>query len=161
MNHPEKELRQDLLRALGNLWLCQQHEDRNAPNIPDLSYSARGVNGWIELKTGKANSRGHIDLRHLTAGQCTWLLAHWDHAPYTWLFLRILPPKPNMPALHCLVPGNETLGLYGMVPLSTILHVTRGTWAQNVEWGKLLDLLTGREPRPRTSLPGERAVDPV
>ena len=35
---------------MGTRWDVQSHEDRYSSGIPDLSYGARGVNGWIELK---------------------------------------------------------------------------------------------------------------
>lgn len=46
----ENTFKKYLMRKMGTSWDAQSHEDKYSLGIPDLSFGARGVNGWIELK---------------------------------------------------------------------------------------------------------------
>lgn len=61
----------DNLESLG--WVMQVHDDKVRRFIPDLSFAANGVDGWIEVKWLKQIPKtiGHID--HFTRGQEDWL----------------------------------------------------------------------------------------
>lgn len=60
------------LRALG--WSIQWHEDKYANYIPDVSFGAHGIDGWIEVKFRREPPKtlGHIS--HYTIGQEDWLI---------------------------------------------------------------------------------------
>lgn len=63
-----------LLTALHSRgWKTQVHDDKCCPFIPDLSFAAHGVDGWIEVKwlNKLPKTMGHI--RHFTFGQEQWL----------------------------------------------------------------------------------------
>lgn len=48
---PEQKLWKSLKRAMRKSgWDATRHEDVCSPGVPDVSWGARGVNGWIELK---------------------------------------------------------------------------------------------------------------
>ena len=66
----------DGLEAKG--WVIQVHSDENCRYIPDLSFSANGVGGWIEVKycPKPPETLGHI--RHYTKGQELWLRKHGE-----------------------------------------------------------------------------------
>ena len=43
-----------LREKIGPRWDCTRHEDKVNLGIPDVSWGAKGVNGWIELKAKEA-----------------------------------------------------------------------------------------------------------
>lgn len=50
MARRENTFKKYLMSIMGTLWDAQSHEDMYSEGIPDLSFGAKGVNGWIELK---------------------------------------------------------------------------------------------------------------
>lgn len=75
---PERAFRVYLEKVMGNRWDVQGHEDIYVSGIPDLSYGAKKVNGWIELKhipTWGAREKGWAKPRHFTDLQVNWLLS--------------------------------------------------------------------------------------
>ena len=72
----ERTFKEYLVRIMGTRWDVQSHEDRYSDSIPDLSYAANGVNGWIELKQIKNWPKKDDTLvkpDHYTAGQVSWI----------------------------------------------------------------------------------------
>jgi len=69
--------------------ICQRHEDRLSPDIPDVSCTRRsdGVNGWVELKTIEKWSGKTTKLRHLRPGQVNWLKTRGDVGAEVYLLL--------------------------------------------------------------------------
>jgi len=64
------------MKIMGTRWDAQSIEDRYSTGVPDLSYGAGGLNGWIELKQIKAwAKRNDTPMRpeHYTAEQVNWL----------------------------------------------------------------------------------------
>lgn len=69
-----------LRERLRGHWVAQRHEEKFGADVPDVSYSARGTDGWLELKSFRAwpvritsklkTARGGCGL---TAGQVAWL----------------------------------------------------------------------------------------
>lgn len=49
------------------------HNDALVRYIPDLSFSGRGVDGWVEIKYCAKPPRMLSSIKHLTAGQIDWL----------------------------------------------------------------------------------------
>lgn len=60
------------LRARG--FDVQEHEDRDQPDIPDLSFAIFGLDGWIELKNLKRAPR-KFAIDNFTSGQRNWLIS--------------------------------------------------------------------------------------
>jgi hypothetical protein len=50
MSRAENSFKKYLMGIMGTRWDAQSHEDKYSSGIPDLSYGANGINGWIELK---------------------------------------------------------------------------------------------------------------
>tara|TARA_R110000744_G_scaffold352095_3_gene458138 strand:+ start:3271 stop:3690 length:420 start_codon:yes stop_codon:yes gene_type:complete len=46
----ENTFKKYLMEKMGTRWAAQSHEDQYSEGIPDVSFGADGVNGWIELK---------------------------------------------------------------------------------------------------------------
>jgi hypothetical protein len=76
----------------------QRHEDIAGVGIPDVSYGARGVNGWIEDKYAKGwhKVRKYRPLEGAQAvtvrwrpGQREWLRRRGELGGRCWLFLRV------------------------------------------------------------------------
>lgn len=73
MNEQEyKKLVMGILRAKG--WKMQEHEDAYRNFIPDVSFGALGVDGWIEFKYTPHPHKTLGCIRHYTKGQENWLI---------------------------------------------------------------------------------------
>lgn len=55
-------------------WSVQMHEDKLSNFIPDLSFGANFVDGWIEVKWQDRAPKTLHDIKHFTAGQEDWLI---------------------------------------------------------------------------------------
>ncbi len=60
------------LEALG--WKTQNQEHESARYVPDVSFSANGVDGWIEVKYVKTLPKSLSSIRHYSKGQEKWLI---------------------------------------------------------------------------------------
>lgn len=81
-----------LKKAMGSRWHAQRHEDVLAQGIPDVSYGASGVQGWIELKCLEAwpvRPDTVVKIDHLTQEQRAWLYLRGKAGGRTWLLLRV------------------------------------------------------------------------
>lgn len=69
------------------LWHVQRHEDKYSVGIPDISYGAEGINGWIELKA--YNKWPTSSLPHFTAKQANWLTNRGERGGHCFILIRI------------------------------------------------------------------------
>jgi len=98
-------------------WAIQVHSDENCRYIPDLSFSANGIGGWIEVKycPQRPKTLGHI--KHYTKGQELWLRMHgekgtghcyvlvgtpWEHFLVRWDALKLARTTPFLSLLSLL-----------------------------------------------------------
>lgn len=83
-----KELiRSEILKAGGHV---QNHEDKNAVGIPDISYGINDINGWIEAKyIKKWPISGIVKCDHLTPQQKNWLSARGMTGGHCYLILQV------------------------------------------------------------------------
>ncbi len=82
---------QNLRDWIGGLWDAQRHEEKFASGIPDVSFGAAGVGGWIELKVlpkWPALDKP-VKIEHLTPQQKNWLWLRGNAAGRCWLLLKI------------------------------------------------------------------------
>ncbi len=87
MNKPERAFWKWLDSATTGLWHCQRHEDKYSVGIPDISYGAGGVNGWIELK---AYDKWPVKtLSHFTSKQANWLTNRGERGGHCFIIIRI------------------------------------------------------------------------
>jgi len=84
---PEKRFWTWLDGATTGLWDVQRHEDKYSVGIPDLSYGANGVNGWIELKAYDEWPTGTIS--HYTPKQAAWLTNRGMMGGHCYILVRI------------------------------------------------------------------------
>jgi hypothetical protein len=97
------------MRELG--WQVQEHHDRVASHVPDLSFSAEALNGWAEIKLYKKKRlSNNFKAVGLTAGQRKFLLST---AQPSWLIIghlndRIQPGGGMM--MHFIIPASEFRG---------------------------------------------------
>ena len=99
----ESKLFKKLKRHTGKGFHWQRHEDKLTPGIPDCSYGAGGIGGWVELKTYdsypknpkdpvnmpdiKPEQRNWMFKRGATQGRCFWLIEikkDWYLIGYEW-----------------------------------------------------------------------------
>jgi hypothetical protein len=66
-----KRLITNALTAMG--WDIQWHEDAFVKYIPDISFGAHGIDGWIEVKFKQDPPKRIGDIKHYTKGQEDWL----------------------------------------------------------------------------------------
>ena len=88
----EKALWQYIKNQMGNIWDAQRHEDKITLGIPDVSFGANGINGWMELKHVKkypVKLKSPIIIRHFTNYQKLWLERRQKYAGNCWLLIRI------------------------------------------------------------------------
>jgi len=62
----------DACRGLGG-WHGQRHEDKINPDIPDASFTWRGLSGWVELKSSDTVGVKPTPIPKLRPGQLNWL----------------------------------------------------------------------------------------
>jgi hypothetical protein len=84
---PEATFWDWLDRAMGNLWDAQRHEDLHSSGIPDVSYGANGINGWLELKAYECWPTG--TLPHFTAKQVNWLTNRGKRGGFCFLVIKV------------------------------------------------------------------------
>lgn len=88
----ENRLKKHLLEIMGTRWDVQSHEDRYSTGIPDLSYGARDVNGWIELKQVRkwpVKPATPVNLDHFTASQVNWLRKRGKKGGRCFILVRV------------------------------------------------------------------------
>lgn len=68
------------------------HEDLVTVGIPDVSYGACNISGWIELKSMDAwpkRATTKVKIKHFTPEQKRWMLKRGIASGYVWLLLRV------------------------------------------------------------------------
>lgn len=87
----ESRLFKKLKRATpGFHW--QRHEDKLTSGIPDCSYGAKGVSGWVELKTYDTWPRDAstpLKFSDLKPTQVNWSVARGKVAGKVWFLVQI------------------------------------------------------------------------
>ena len=73
---------------------CQysRHEDSIGAGIPDVSYSLRGTNGWIELKylpDFPKRAATPVRVRHFTDNQRAFIWGRGKEGGYCWVLLQV------------------------------------------------------------------------
>lgn len=89
---PENRLKQHIVDKMGTRWDVQSHEDQFSVGIPDLSYGARGINGWIELKrvlSWPKRPDTIVKMEHFTANQVNWLRRRGKKAGHCYLLIQV------------------------------------------------------------------------
>ena len=142
---PEQVLWAHVDRIMGSMWKAQRHEDKYASDIPDVSYSCNGVNGWIELKVvGWWPQRDFpltIPLTYFTPGQRNWLVARGKNGSgHCFMFARI--------GTDYVLMRRDQLHMLG--------HWTRDDWLW-LGWGFWQRRLVARELAERLSSSTNRA----
>ena len=91
MNRREMTLKKYLLRKMGRRWFVQSHEDLHSTGIPDLSFSVKGVNGWIELKQIEkwSGSGKKAKPKKFTSSQINWLKRANKHGGYCFVLVKV------------------------------------------------------------------------
>ena len=94
MKRTEAQFWQHLHRVMGSRWRAQRHEDSYSSDIPDVSYSCGGMDGWMELKT--LPHWPHLDRplnllpSYFTPGQRNWLVTHGrSGSGHCYVFLNV------------------------------------------------------------------------
>lgn len=79
-----------LRRRVGSRWNAQRHEDSNDLGIPDVSFGACGIDGWLELKALARRPVRSFKIDHLTKEQVLWLEERGEAGSgCCWLCLRL------------------------------------------------------------------------
>lgn len=77
---------------IGHRWHAQRHEDALAVGIPDVSYGANKVQGWIELKcldSWPKRPDTIVRIEHYTPDQKAWLWLRGNAGGRCWLLLKV------------------------------------------------------------------------
>lgn len=82
----ERKFQDSIRRKLGKRWRVTHHHEMFQAGIPDLSYSANGVNGWIELKLGIGVNK--IRCRKFTPVQAHWLMDRQRHGGHCFVLMK-------------------------------------------------------------------------
>lgn len=87
--YPEQLMWVRLKDIIGKLWNAQRHEDKYAKGVPDVSFGANGVQGWVELKTipgWPKRAASVVTIEHYTQEQRLWLFLRGRGC---WLLLKV------------------------------------------------------------------------
>lgn len=70
----------------------ERHEDKFVSGIPDCSYGAKGVNGWVELKTYDSwprNPEDPLKFSDLKPTQINWAYKRGKSGGHVWFLVSI------------------------------------------------------------------------
>lgn len=111
----ELEFKRDLIQALQFIdWTVQAHEDRISSYIPDLSFSGKGVDGWIEVKYLNEPVKSLDDIPHWTSGQEGFLVS-----------------RGQVGSGHCYLVVGTPIGI-GVWKWNTLSRVRKLPWSEAV-----------------------------
>ena len=113
----------------------QRHEDLAAVGVPDVSYGARGVQGWIELKHMAKFTRNGVKIPW-RPGQREWLQRRGAVGGRCWLLVRV--EKDNFLFNYEGLPLLDTKYDRQDFELWSALHWETGEYV----WSELLEALT-------------------
>lgn len=88
----EKDFWSYLKDIIGAKWVAVRIENGISQGVPDVSFSSRGVHGWIELKYLKAWPKRPdtiVKIPHYTPAQKLFLRQHGSYGRNCFLFLRV------------------------------------------------------------------------
>lgn len=131
----ETDYKRDFAEALRyHDCVTQEHEDKIANFIPDLSIAGAGIDGWIEVKyCGKVP--GTLDsIKHYTMGQQDWLIQR-GRAGSGWCFLLV-----GTPELHVL----WRFGSLASVRNIPFKHARAYAWDQDCSYPALAERMADR-----------------
>jgi hypothetical protein len=92
MNRRENTFKKYIRKTMGTRWCMQSHEDMYSEGIADLSFSARGVNGWIELKQiAKFPDNAEVKIKPVkyTAEQVNWINRKQRFGGHSFVFVKV------------------------------------------------------------------------
>lgn len=94
----EKQFQDSVRRVVGKRWRVTHHQEMYQAGIPDLSFSSRGVNGWIELKLGIGVNK--VRCRKFTYPQAHWLKDRQRHGGHCFVLMKAGDDIFLLPADH-------------------------------------------------------------
>ncbi len=130
-----------LRKAMGNLWDAQRHEDEYAVGVPDVSFGARGVQGWIELKQiprWPSKTTTLIKLGHFKKEQRAWLKIRQIHGDLCWMLLKV--DKIWM------IFSPDKFQYVGTTTKDDLIRSANKVWIKTPEPYEFIDLVTKQEP---------------
>ena len=91
MKRAENSFKRYLLRIMGTTWDVQSHEDKYTEGIPDLSYGALDVGGWIELKQVHKPVLASTPLRpkKYTMQQVNWMTKRAKRSGHCFIMVKV------------------------------------------------------------------------
>lgn len=90
-NRRENAFKKYLVKIMGTRWDVQSHEDKYSTGIPDISFGAGGINGWIELKQIPAWSPSGAAVKpgEYTPEQVNWLNRRGKKGGHCFVFVKV------------------------------------------------------------------------
>lgn len=82
----------NLRDRIGLHWNATRHEDKLNLGVPDVSFGALGVNGWIELKAIKGwpkRQNSPVSIPHYSKEQRIWIYQRGQYSKCVWALLRV------------------------------------------------------------------------
>lgn len=142
MNRRENQFWMDLRKQMAPLWMVQRHEDKYWSDVPDLSFSCRGVDGWIELKVTmtKPAANKSFDVTHLTPGQRQWLVRHGQAgAGHCFALVRVIMSAATYE--HLLIHWSQ-FEMLGKMTYTQWQDRACGWWGHKIIPAKLIDMIS-------------------
>lgn len=129
-----------LREGMRNWWDACRHEDSITTGVPDVSYGARGVQGWIELKViagWPGNAGTAVKIKHLAAWQRRWLTGRGKHGGgHVWLLLKVITPRTFL-----LFPWDRVYHI-GRLNRIDLIDATCGIWFDRIDWTEFERIIT-------------------
>ena len=136
MNRLENSFKKYLVRRLGSRWDVQSHEDKYSSGIADLSFGAKGVNGWIELKIiASWNGDRPVKPSKYTRIQINWLNKRDRKGGRCFVMVKVARDYFLLPA------GKAKMVRSGMNKQGYMTHCL-DHWDDSVDPDQLIDQLT-------------------
>lgn len=112
-------------------WDVSRHEDSIGVGVPDVSYGANGVQGWIELKAiDRWPKRSSTIVRvGLTAIQRRWLVARGSCGERCWVLLYVVDPRAFL-----LFPWNKLGNLEDGADRRRVKKDALVVWYDRIDW---------------------------
>lgn len=130
-----------LKRVMGDRWHATRVEDRLQSGIPDVTWGARGVQGWMELKYLEWPKRPTTPVKiGLRPEQAIWLTQRGQVGTYCSILVRV--------GLHewFLFNWQDARDLLQPKHQNELFQMSACYWANQIDPDRLLGLITGRNP---------------
>lgn len=137
MAGPESKLWQRMKDNLAGKWDAQRHEDKSAIGVPDVSFGARGVQGWIELKSWpemKCSFNDKVYFKKLKKTQRQWLKRRHRNGKRCFAFIQV-------GWKYFLFRADQLNDIDGKTT-GELEEIAYGFWSKRVDWTELLELIT-------------------